>query len=85
MAEQPLPLAATVTEVLPLGRLIAAGNAAGVSLGGVHSRTPFLEWAALGLVWGALARTALWALAVRRHRSSVGRSAIECAYHVTTV
>ena len=85
MAEQPLPLTSAMPEVLLLGRLIAARNAARVSLRGVHSGPPLLERATLAPVRGALARPALSPFAVRRHRSSVlVEVPIRGAYHVTT-
>src|SRR5258705_13522215 len=72
VAEEPLVLGSTVTEVLALGLLIAARNAASVALGGLHVRPAALElWLLISL--GALPRAAMRVFAIPGHRSSSSR------------
>ncbi len=83
MAEQALVRMSVVTEALVLRPLIAPRNAARVALGRLHLRPAPVELRlAVFLSLGALARTALRVLAVRRHRSSI--EVVNRAYHVTT-
>lgn len=86
MTEQPLPLVPALTDVLMLGLLVPARNAARVALGGLHVGSPAVAPALLGVVSrGALSGPALRLLAVRRHRSSNSvEAAFSRGYHVTT-
>lgn len=81
MAEQALPLAATMPEVVLFGRLIATRDAPGVALGGLHLGASPVK---VALIRGALPRPAPAALAVRRHRSSSSKSGFIDAYHLAT-
>ena len=86
MAEHAIPLDAMRAQDLPLGLLIAARDAARVTLVGVHLRPPMLEMVLLfGLAWGALNCPAPRLFAVRSHRSSIrSKLAFTPAYHLTT-
>jgi hypothetical protein len=85
VAEQAIPLAPAVTEVLALRPLIAAGNAARVALGGLHLGSSLVELLLVSFP-GALRPPAPSPLAVRRHRSSSSssKSAFSPAYHLAT-
>jgi hypothetical protein len=65
MAEQPLPLSATVADVLVLRPLIAAGNAARVALGGLHLGPPPVELVLLVLLSSARRRPGIKRVAPR--------------------
>jgi hypothetical protein len=84
MAEQPVPFVPAIAEVVPLGLLIAARDAARVALGRLHVRPAPVEPALSGfLCLGASFRTALLFFAVG-HRSSIVEDQLLRAYHVTT-
>jgi hypothetical protein len=84
VAEQAIPFAPAVNEVLALRPLIAAGNAARVALGGLHLGPSPVELVLVSFL-GALRRPAPSPLAVRRHRSSFSsKSAFSPAYHLAT-
>jgi hypothetical protein len=86
MAEQSIPLLLTVADVLVLGVLVAARDAARVALRRVHLGPASVALALLNPVCaGALPRPAPCLFAVRGHRSS-NRSKLSFspAYHVTT-
>lgn len=86
MAEQSIPLVPMMAEVLVLGKLIAARDAARVTLCRVHLGPASVELALLdSLCAGALPRPAPCLFAVRGHRSSNrSKLAFSPAYHVTT-
>jgi hypothetical protein len=85
MAQETIPLAPAMTEILVFGLLIAARNAARVALGRLHVGPAPLERRLLILLYlGTLARPALRLFAVRRHRSSVVERQFNRAYHLTT-
>jgi hypothetical protein len=86
VAEHAIPLDAVRAQDLPLGLLIAARDAARVTLAGVHLGPPLLEVISLlGSRRGALSRSASRLFAVRIHRSSIqSKLAFTPAYHLTT-
>lgn len=85
VTEEPLVLVSAVTEVLPLGLLIAPRNAARMALGRLHVRPAALELRLL-VSLSALPRGPMRVLAVPGHSSSSSRSfPFSAAYHVTTV
>jgi hypothetical protein len=86
VAEHAIPLVAAVAEILVLGLLVAARDAAGVTLGGVHvGATPIEVGRVVKLSPGAVDRSAPWLFAVRVHRSSVRLMlAFSSAYHLPT-
>lgn len=96
MAEQAVPLPAPMTEILVLGRLIAARDAPRVALGGLHLGSTPVEVALLGRCGGWLRRPAIIKRvaprfaaahprisAVRPHRSSL-QSGFTAGYHLAT-
>jgi hypothetical protein len=86
VTEHAIPRDAVRAQDLPLGLLIAARDAARVTLVGVHLRTPMLEVVSLlGPGRVALNRPAPRLFAVRSHRSSIrSKLAFTPAYHLTT-
>jgi hypothetical protein len=84
VAEHAVPRDAVRSHDLPLGLLIAARNAARVTLGGLHLGSAVLKWMLVSLRRGALSRPARL-FALPGHRSSNGsKLAFSPAYHVTT-
>ena len=86
MAEHPIPLDPVGTQDLPLRLLVAARDAAGMPLGGVHLGPPrFQVHLRVRLSLGAVNRPASPSFAVRCHRSSnPSKLAFVLAYHLTT-
>jgi hypothetical protein len=73
-----------MAEVLALGSLVAARDAACVALGGLHLGPATVELLLRCRLAGMLALPALCRPAVRPHRSSVVEVGLNRAYHLTT-
>jgi hypothetical protein len=71
VTEQAIPLVPVLADVLMLGHLVAARNAARVTLGRLHVGSPAIAVSLLYVLSrGSLPRPAPCLSAVRRHRSS---------------